>query len=186
MLATMTLASLATDIADPHARLAASRAAAAAANSLTRSVSAIVPTDFPSLGVPWLLSAAAALYGKTRLAERIPPIANVFVSNVPGPSAPLYLAGAKLLGDWPLSIVTHGLGLNVTVQSYAGSLDCGVVAARKALPHARRFAEDMHAAFAELLPDGAARARKPVRRAPKPSPRSRASWRTARATDQSR
>lgn len=171
-LATMTLASLATDVTDPHARLAAIRAATGAAKSLTRSVRAIIPTDFPSLGVPWLLSAAAALYGRTRLAERIPPIANLVVSNVPGPSAPLYLAGAKLLSYWPLSIVEHGLGLNVTVQSYAGSLDCGVVAARKALPDARQFAEDMHAAFAELLPDAApARARKAVRRTPPRAPK---------------
>lgn len=170
-LATMTLASLATDVADPHARLAAIRAAAVAAKSLTRSVRAIIPTDFPSLGVPWLLSAAAALYGRTRLAERIPPMANVVVSNVPGPTAPLYLAGARLLTYWPLSIVGHGLGLNVTAHSYAGSLDIGIVAARKALPDARQFAEDMHGAFAELLPDAApARARKAVRRTP-PRPR---------------
>jgi diacylglycerol O-acyltransferase len=171
-LATMTLARLATDVADPHERLAAIRAAAGAAKSLTRKLHAIIPTDFPSLGLPWLLSAAAALYGKTRLAERIPPIANLVVSNVPGPAAPLYLAGARLLSDWPLSIVEHGLGLNVTVQSYAGSLDFGVVAARNALPDTRQFAEDMHAAFVELLPAAVpARARTGARRASTSRPR---------------
>ena len=180
-LATMTLASLATDVADPHERLAAIRAAAGAAKAVTHRLRTVIPTDFPSLGVPWLLSAAAALYGKTRLAERIPPIANVIVSNVPGPTAPLYLAGAKLLSLWPLSIVEHGVGLNVTVQSYAGSLDFGVVAARNALPDTRQFAEDMHAAFAELLPDVAPRARKAARRAPS---RPRAPARSPRTTVQ--
>ncbi|GAB4474003.1 MAG: wax ester/triacylglycerol synthase family O-acyltransferase [Burkholderiaceae bacterium] len=169
-LATMTLASLATDVADPHARLAAIRAAAGAAKSLTRQLHAIIPTDFPSLGLPWMLSTAAALYGKTRLAERIPPIANLVASNVPGPAAPLDLAGAKLLTHWPLSIVEHGLGLNVTAQSYAGSLDFGVVAARNALPDTRQFAEDMHAAFVELLP-APARAPTTARRAKRPRPR---------------
>jgi WS/DGAT/MGAT family acyltransferase len=171
-LATMTLASLATDVVDPHERLAAIRASAGAAKALTRSLRAVIPTDFPSLGVPWLLSAAAFLYGSTRLADRIPPIANLVVSNVPGPTRPLYLAGAKLRSYWPLSIVEHGLGLNITVQSYAGSLDFGLVAARNALPDARQFAEDMHAAFAELLPDAAprsrpARPRKPALHGPK-------------------
>jgi WS/DGAT/MGAT family acyltransferase len=171
-LATMTLASLATDVADPHERIAAIRASAGAAKALTRRLRTVIPTDFPSLGVPWLLSAAAVLYGSTRLADRIPPIANLVVSNVPGPTTPLYLAGARLRSYWPLSIVEHGLGLNITVQSYAGSLDFGLVAARNALPDARQFAEDMHTAFAELLPDAAprskpARSRKAASRAPK-------------------
>ncbi len=177
-LVTLTLAALATDLADPRARLAAIRAATGAAKAVTRRLRAIIPTDFPSLGVPWLLSTAAAVYGATRLAERIAPIANLIVSNVPGPSSPLYLAGAKLLTYWPLSIVEHGLALNVTAQSYAGSLDFGVVAARRALPDARQFAEDMHAAFAELLACTGPRA--PTRSTPRRASRQAARSRRAR------
>jgi hypothetical protein len=72
------------------------------------------------------------------------------VSNFPGASSPLYLAGARLLTWWPLSIVEHGLGVNVTAQSYAGSLDFGVVAARDALRDPPAFAGEMRDAFAEL------------------------------------
>ena len=64
--------------------------------------------------------------------------------------APLYLAGARLLTWWPLSIVEHGLGLNVTVQSYAGSLEFGVVAARRAMRDPAAFATAMHEALGEL------------------------------------
>ena len=149
-LATMSRMGLATDVADPLARLHAIHAGSGRTKSLTRELRSVIPTDFPSLGMPWLFGAAAALYGRARLADRIPPLANLVVSNFPGASAPLYLAGARLLTWWPLSIVEHGLGLNVTVQSYAGSLDFGVVAARNALRDPAAFVGAMREAFAEL------------------------------------
>ncbi len=149
-LATMVRMGLATDIADPVARLLAIHAGARRAKSLTRELRSVIPTDFPSLGVPWLFGAAAALYGRARLANHIPPLANLIVSNVPGPTSPLYLAGARLLTWWPLSIPEHGVGVNVTVQSYVNSLDFGVVAARNALPDAAAFVGAMRDAFAEL------------------------------------
>ena len=149
-LATMSRMSLATDVADPLARLRAIHAGSARTKSLTRELRSVIPTDFPSLGMPWLFGAAAALYGRARLADRIPPLANLVVSNFPGASSPLYLAGARLLTWWPLSIVEHGLGVNVTAQSYAGSLDFGVVAARDALRDPTAFADEMRDAFAEL------------------------------------
>jgi WS/DGAT/MGAT family acyltransferase len=149
-LATMSRMSLATDVLDPLARLHAIHAGSRRTKSLTRELRSVIPTDFPSLGMPWLFGAAAALYGRARLADRIPPLANLVVSNFPGASSPLYLAGARLLTWWPLSIVEHGLGLNVTVQSYAGSLDFGVIAARDVLRDPGAFAGAMREAFAEL------------------------------------
>lgn len=149
-LATMTLASLATRIDDPVARLRAIHASTQAAKEVTRALKGVIPTDFPSLGLPWLLSAAAALYGRTSLADRIPPLANLVVSNVPGPALPLYLAGARLRTYWPVSIVEHGLGLNITLQSYAGSLDFGIIAARVGIPDARPIARGLEVALAEL------------------------------------
>jgi WS/DGAT/MGAT family acyltransferase len=149
-LATMTLASLATHLADPLERLQAIQASTRAAKEVTRQLKGVIPTDFPSLGLPWLLSAAAGLYGRSSLADRLPPIANLVVSNVPGPEAPLYLAGARLKTYWPVSIVEHGLGLNITLQSYAGSLDFGILAARVGIADARPLARGLHDALAEL------------------------------------
>jgi diacylglycerol O-acyltransferase len=83
--ASMSLISLGTHIADPLKRLAHVKAASAAMKSTMGSLKSILPTDFPSLGVPWLLEAATALYGKARVADRIPQVANVVISNVPGP-----------------------------------------------------------------------------------------------------
>lgn len=148
--ATMTQASLATDIADPVARLQAIHAAAGAAKVLTRQLRPALDLPLPSLGLPWLLTAAAALYGRAGLAERLPSLANVVVSNVPGPPFALYIAAARLRTYWPLSIVEHGLGLNITVQRYGDSLDFGLVAARSAASDLDPLAQALHAALQEL------------------------------------
>ena len=62
----------------------------------------------------------------------------------------LFFAGARILHHWPLSIVGHGLGLNVTVESYAGLLEFGVTTALAAVPRPRSFADALLAAFGQL------------------------------------
>lgn len=176
--ASMSLISLGTHLADPGARLAHIVAASSAMKSTMGSLKKILPTDFPSLGVPWLMEAAAALYGKARVADRIPQVANVVISNVPGPPVPLYMAGARMLTNYPASIVVHGLALNITVQSYGHALDFGLMADGAAMPDVRELAEAVAIAFDDLrlLPqpgdpghadtvDGASIARAATRRA---------------------
>jgi diacylglycerol O-acyltransferase len=152
--ATMVLANLATDLADPRERLAAIHASTNAGKALTARARSVIPTDFPSLGAPWLLAAIANVYGRAQKLAAFPPLANVVISNVWGPQAPLYLAGARMLAWWPVSIVMHGVGLNVTVQSYCGSLDFGLIAARKAVPEIASLVRALHAAHAELMACG--------------------------------
>jgi WS/DGAT/MGAT family acyltransferase len=148
--ASMSLISLGTNIADPKQRLAHVKAATAAMKSTMGSVKSILPTDFPSLGVPWLIEAATALYGKAKVADRIPQVANVVISNVPGPPMPLYMAGARMLTNYPTSIVVHGMALNITVQSYDQSLDFGLMADAKAMPDVQDFARAIEIAFDDL------------------------------------
>ncbi len=148
--ATITLVNLATHLADPGARVAAIRSASAAMKAQVGSMKGVIPTDFPSFGAPWLISGLASLYGRSRLADRIPPIANVAISNVPGPQLPLYLAGGKMVTYAPVSIVMHGLALNITVQSYNGALDFGLIACRRAVPEVRDLAGYVREAHAEL------------------------------------
>ena len=110
----------------------------------------LMPTDFPSLGIPWLMQAGAMLYGRAKVAERLPVVANVVISNVPGPQLPLYLAGAQMLTNYPTSIAVHGLALNVTVQTYNQSLDIGLMACGEALPETAELSAYVEAAFMEL------------------------------------
>jgi WS/DGAT/MGAT family acyltransferase len=158
--AMMTRISLASDVDDPIDRLRAIHRSSAAAKTVMASARTL-PTDFPSLGAPWLVGGLAALYGRSHLADRLPPLANVTVSNVPGPTMPLYLAGAKMLNYYPVSIVTHGAALNITLESYNGSLDFGLVACRRAVPDLRDLAGMLVAAHSDLMARTAERAAAP-------------------------
>ncbi len=144
-----TMAELATQIADPLARLAAILDATAAMKREIGTLKAVIPTDFPSLGSPWLLAGLSSLYGRSRLASRLR-IANLAISNVPGPKFPLYLAGAKMLNYFPVSIVGHGVALNATVQSYENQLCFGLIACRRAVPDLAELAGDLKRAMADL------------------------------------
>lgn len=148
--ASMGLVSLGTTIADAGQRLAHIMAASAAMKSSRGPLERMLPSGFPSLGMPWLLEAATALYGRARVAERIPQVANLVISNVPGPPVPLYLAGARMLTNYPTSIVVHGLALNITVQSYHQSLDFGLMADAQALPEVAELAEGIRIALDDL------------------------------------
>lgn len=148
--ASMTLVSLGTHLADPAKRLAYVMAATASMKSALGSVKSLLPTDFPSLGVPWVIAGLTAVYGRAGIADRIPPIANLVISNVPGPTVPLYMAGAKMLTNFPASIVVHGVALNVTVQTYNDALDIGIMACAQAMPEVDEFAAHVESAFLEF------------------------------------
>jgi len=148
--ATMVPVSLATHIADPLRRLRAVHASAEATKSVARRAKSVIPTDFPSIGMPWILGALTSLVGRSHVASAIPPIANVVISNVTGVPVPLYSAGARMNAYWPVSIVEHGMGLNITVMSYAGKLGFGFTVASCAVADPRELPEDLAAAHAEL------------------------------------
>jgi WS/DGAT/MGAT family acyltransferase len=131
---TMLPCTLGTTQRSVRGRLKAIQAQMQGLKDATREASGLIPTDFPSLGAPWLIGGLAQLAAKTRIVEQLPLPVNLVVSNVPGPPVPLYLAGAKITHYYPVSIVVHGLGLNVTVHSYAGGLDVGLIAAASAVP----------------------------------------------------
>ena len=147
----MSLVELGTHVAHPLRRMNAIMASTGKVKMSLQSLKGLLPTDYPSLLAPWLVGGAARLalnaYGKSGMAARLPMVANLAISNVPGPPVPLYLAGAKFLTFHPLSIVMHGLALNITIQTYAGHVDFGIVAGKKALPHARDLARAIEDAF---------------------------------------
>jgi WS/DGAT/MGAT family acyltransferase len=76
--------------------------------------------------------------------------ANVLISNVRGPSEPLYLGGARLEALCPISTLISGMGLNITFMSYAGQVVFGFTANASALPNASRLARYTREALATL------------------------------------
>jgi len=75
---------------------------------------------------------------------------NVVVSNVPGPRNPMYFNGAKLDGLYPVSIVTNGQAINITLTSRDKYLDFGIIGCRKSVPHLQRLLTHLETALAEL------------------------------------
>lgn len=130
----MIIADLPTDCADPIERVARCREAMNEAKRQFELVPAEALVDISQFSTPVLATSAVRLASQLRLADRVDPPVNLVISNVPGPRQPLYFAGAKLAHQFPVSIVTDGQGLNITVVSYLDRLDFGFIADRELIP----------------------------------------------------
>jgi len=148
--ASMVQCSLATDIADPVERLRAISTATRGIKDRLATYKHLIPTDFPGLAAPLWATGLSRLWAVGRVSERLPPLANVVISNVPGPPIPLYLAGCELQHLYPVSIVTHGLALNFTLHSYRNSLDFGLIASRDQVPKLDSLANGLSKALDQL------------------------------------
>jgi hypothetical protein len=127
------LASLPTQAEEPHARLQLCSVAMAAAKEQHGALPASLLSDVTEFAMPALAGQAARLAARVRLLERVNPF-NLFVSNIPGPNLPLYLAGMRVRGYYPLSALTQGQGLNITVCSLDGGVHFGLIADRELVP----------------------------------------------------
>jgi WS/DGAT/MGAT family acyltransferase len=79
-----------------------------------------------------------------------PPPFNIVISNVPGPREPLYFKGARLDGNYPLSIALDGQALNITMTNTADNLDFGLVGCRRSIPHLQRLLGHLEDALKDL------------------------------------
>ncbi len=144
------IATLATDEADPVARLRTIHDAMIVAKRDHKAIPADLLQDFAQFATPALAARAARVVAGARVADRVNVPFNVTVSNIPGPNFPLYAAGARMVGCYPVSTIADGIGLNITVMSYLGELDFGVVACREMLPEPARLVEHLRDSLDEL------------------------------------
>jgi WS/DGAT/MGAT family acyltransferase len=111
-----------------------------------RDFHAALPTDALSdatrFAMPALAIPALRVSARLRLLERIN-VFNLIISNVPGPSRQLYLAGAPTQAYYPVSQLVDGQGLNITVMSYNSELHIGVLGDEALVPDPDVIAEDM-------------------------------------------
>jgi WS/DGAT/MGAT family acyltransferase len=77
-------------------------------------------------------------------------LVNLLVSNLPGPGAPRYFAGAIVRELFQVGVVQGNIPLSVGVISYAGQLNFDIVADLDAVPDLLVFAEGLSAALEEL------------------------------------
>ena len=97
----MVQCTLATDVADPVERLRAIQASTAQIKQRVGRFKELIPTDFPGLAAPLWAAGLSRLWARGKHRRTPAPLANVAISNVPGPPVPLYLAGAKLRHYYP-------------------------------------------------------------------------------------
>jgi diacylglycerol O-acyltransferase / wax synthase len=127
-------APLHTEIADPVERLQATHESLLVMKERHRALPAELLQDANNFIPPAVFARAARLtfgYSTSRPGR---PTWNLVISNVPGPQFPLYMAGARLEANYPVSVITDGMGLNITVMSYMGHMDFGIVADRDQMP----------------------------------------------------
>lgn len=143
-----TLVSLATDVADPVARLDAIIASSRAAKRHLAEMDTAAALAYTAmLFTPAATQVLSAMSG---LPVPGPITLNVCISNVPGPRQPLYFRGARMLATFPVSIPTHSMALNITAHSYDGMMDIGFIGCRDRLPSLQHLAEYTGDALTEL------------------------------------
>ncbi len=126
------IAELPTNCDDPIERVARCKAAMHEAKQQLDLVPADAIMQATDAASPVIATAAVRLIA--RLSDRINLPINVVISNVPGPREELFFAGAKLDHYIPVSTISNGVGLNITVHSYGDKLDFGLVADRELVP----------------------------------------------------
>lgn len=144
------MASLLTDAEDPVQRLRETHDALAEMKERHRAMPADLLQDANQFIPPALFSRAASLTFTLSASRRGRPAWNLVVSNVPGPQVPGYMAGAQLKVQYPISVITDGMGLNITFMSYRGRLAFGIAADRDQVPDIWMLAEWLTEALEEL------------------------------------
>jgi WS/DGAT/MGAT family acyltransferase len=132
------MCSLATDLADSGARLAAIHESMVEGKEAMQGLSQLQVLAGSALGVsPLALSYLPFVHDVLR-----PPF-NLVISNVPGPRTPMYWNGARLDGLYPLSIPLDGQAMNITCTTYADEVGFGIVGCRRSVPHLQRLLTDL-------------------------------------------
>jgi len=145
---TNTPVTLATDLEDPLARLKTISEEAEQAKQQARS-GGMGLVEIMNILPPLLIGAMVS----TVRAEQAPGMlgANLMVSNVRASAEPMYIAGARMATMYPMSIITHGMGLNITCVSYADNVDFGITIEPDLFPRPWDLIDGIGEALAEYL-----------------------------------
>ena len=139
------------EVEDPLDRLRAVHEGTKGAKEEHNALGAATLQNWVEHASPNVFAVAARLYTRMKLADRHRPLANLVISNVPGPDFPLYMGGSELLGMFPLGPVMEGIGLNITIMSYRGVLNWGLSSDARAVPRLWDIAAAIPSALTELM-----------------------------------
>jgi diacylglycerol O-acyltransferase / wax synthase len=136
-----------TNEADPRKRLMKTHDVLKDAKTRHKALPANVMQDATRFIPPALFTRANRVVAQ--LAGGVRPL-NFVISNVPGPAVPLYLAGARLVANYPVSVITDGVGLNITCLSYQDHVDFGIVVDRDMVDDAWPLMNAVRSGLADL------------------------------------
>jgi len=143
-------ASLATHIDDPVERLLAIHRSTEEAKELRLRLSSDHSVSLADVLPPTMVRMFTWAYSGLGLEDHVPPIFNVIVSNIRGPSCDLYMGGARVLAAYPLGPLIYGSGLNATVCSLGSNIHFGFVACTEHVPDPWSIADGVAPALDEL------------------------------------
>jgi len=128
------LVPLGTDLLDPVERLWAVAEASRTAKAHQARAGTRLLADMADVSAPAIVAGLARSAGGLGVYDRLPPLANVTVSSVPGPSFPIWCAGGRVAALRPAGPVAHGIGLNITTFSYEQTLSFGLLGCHRLVP----------------------------------------------------
>jgi WS/DGAT/MGAT family acyltransferase len=140
-------AALGTHLEDPAARLEFVRQETQKSKAMTNALGARQMAEMSKLSPALYMGIGARLYSQFGLANRIKPIFNTVVTNVPGPPMPIYSTGARLVNIYGNLCLLDGVGLGHVVQSYVDQITVTATACRDAMPDPAFYAECIEASF---------------------------------------
>jgi diacylglycerol O-acyltransferase / wax synthase len=144
------LVPLPTDEPDPVRRLLRVHEVMRSAKEHHRTMPTTLLQDVNLAIPPALMGGVARAAARLAAEGHLQPPANVVISNIPGSPAPLYFCGARLISQFPLSMLVDGVGLNITVLSYGDKLDVGLIGDREQMADVGRLVRDLHEALDAL------------------------------------
>ncbi|MEJ8845807.1 wax ester/triacylglycerol synthase family O-acyltransferase [Variovorax rhizosphaerae] len=149
------------DIEDPISRLAAVHAATTESKEIQNAIGAKHLTDLQKFAPPATLGLAGKLAALTGQGGKGPmPLHNCLVTNIPGPSTPLYMLGAKLVHWGGVGPVTDGMSLIWNPSSYCGKVFISLTSSPNVVPDPEFLAACVRASFEEMKGAAAAVASK--------------------------
>ena len=137
---------------DPLTRLRRTHEALAVMKERHKALPAELLQDANHFIPPAVFARAARATFGLAASSRGRPRWNLVISNVPGPQFPIYCAGAQLVANYPVSVITDGMGMNITVMSYMGCLDFGLVVDRDQVPDVWKLIDFFSDSLEELKP----------------------------------
>ena len=142
--------SLPVHLADPIARLQAVQDSAVAAKNLYTRAGTGLMQNLAGLAPHRALGPIARALSGLQLANAVPPVVNVIVSNIRGPDIPLYVGGAQLATMYPMGPLAEGVGLGITAVSYRDDVSVGFMSCPDLVPDLNELPEAVHAELAAL------------------------------------